>query len=374
MLFKIMLLIGAFQGAVLLIPLLRYRNNRGPNRILAGLIALLVLDLLLAYLNNSGFVRTRPHLFNLNASLPFLFTPLIYFYISAITGKIRKFRPIYLLHALPFLAHLAFMSFTFYSLPGPAILRAIEDFLAGGRIIDRKMISPGSEGASLAFLAAMGAIALSYYAVMAKRVAEYRRDLADFYSDLKNKIYGLLVIVMSVSLAIWALVAFVIVSAAKYQVAPMILYAIGLYLATYKLVTAPEIFSGNCVMSALRAPAAGGARQGQERALEAFVAFVEEGKAYLDPELSIGDVCGRIGLPVHQVSKALNARLKMNFYRFINEYRVEEAKRALLDEGKPEKSILAIAMASGFNSKSTFNEVFKKSTGLTPSQFRDAPR
>ena len=68
----------------------------------------------------------------------------------------------------------------------------------------------------------------------------------------------------------------------------------------------------------------------------------------------------------------INERLIQSFSVFINTYRVEEAKRHLLDTKKRHYSILAIAEEVGFNSKSSFNAAFRKYTNLTPSEFRKA--
>jgi AraC-like DNA-binding protein len=66
----------------------------------------------------------------------------------------------------------------------------------------------------------------------------------------------------------------------------------------------------------------------------------------------------------------INEEFLVNFYDFVNKYRVEEAKRLLLDNNRNYK-IIAIAYEVGFNSKATFNRVFKKFTGLTPSDFKE---
>ena len=59
----------------------------------------------------------------------------------------------------------------------------------------------------------------------------------------------------------------------------------------------------------------------------------------------------------------------MSFYDFVNEYRVKEASKRLLDPAYREYTILAIALDAGFHSKTSFNRMFKKVTGLTPSQY-----
>ena len=72
------------------------------------------------------------------------------------------------------------------------------------------------------------------------------------------------------------------------------------------------------------------------------------------------------------MAQVVNEQLSQNFLDFVNRYRVDEAKRRLLDPSLKHLSILAIAEDVGFNSKSSFNAVFKKNTNLTPSEYRRA--
>jgi AraC-like DNA-binding protein len=60
----------------------------------------------------------------------------------------------------------------------------------------------------------------------------------------------------------------------------------------------------------------------------------------------------------------------LNFFEFINKYRIEEAKKFLLDKEKAYLTIAAISFEAGFNSVSSFNTVFKKMVKMTPSQFK----
>lgn len=66
----------------------------------------------------------------------------------------------------------------------------------------------------------------------------------------------------------------------------------------------------------------------------------------------------------------VNTYLGQNFYNFINKYRIEEVKKKLSEDNSKENNILTIALETGFNSKSTFNTVFKKIEGVTPSEYR----
>lgn len=95
-------------------------------------------------------------------------------------------------------------------------------------------------------------------------------------------------------------------------------------------------------------------------------------KLYLDPELNIGNLANQLGIHSHQLSKIINTELNKNFFEFVNEFRVEEFKRLVTNPENKNISILGLALDAGFNSKATFNRIFKNATGLTPSLFRES--
>lgn len=100
-----------------------------------------------------------------------------------------------------------------------------------------------------------------------------------------------------------------------------------------------------------------------------LVEFIEHSKIYLDPELSLEELALRVKIPKHHLTQLLNDRFKNNFYAFINEYRIAEAIR-ILESSSEGLSILSLSYDCGFNSKSSFNNYFKKITGHTPSAYR----
>jgi AraC-like DNA-binding protein len=92
-------------------------------------------------------------------------------------------------------------------------------------------------------------------------------------------------------------------------------------------------------------------------------------KPYLNPGLTIAELSDRMDIPKHQLSQAINAELGSNFYELVNQYRVNEFKKQAIDPANSHLSILGVALECGFNSKATFNQVFKKSEGVTPSAY-----
>jgi AraC-like DNA-binding protein len=98
--------------------------------------------------------------------------------------------------------------------------------------------------------------------------------------------------------------------------------------------------------------------------------FMENQKPFLDPELSLSALSHEIGLNRNQLSQLINDGIGENFYDFVNKYRVEEVKRLMVDPQKQNYNMLGIALEAGFKSKSTFNLIFKRFTGLTPTEYK----
>ena len=105
-----------------------------------------------------------------------------------------------------------------------------------------------------------------------------------------------------------------------------------------------------------------------DRIIENLQSYMKSERPFLDEDLKLADVADAMHITPHQLSEILNERLGRNFARFVNHYRIEEARRLLSEES--DRTVLSIALAVGFNSKSAFNGAFLDFCGVTPSQFR----
>ncbi|WP_275141301.1 AraC family transcriptional regulator [Elizabethkingia meningoseptica] len=101
-----------------------------------------------------------------------------------------------------------------------------------------------------------------------------------------------------------------------------------------------------------------------------LLSLMETQKPYLDGELNLLKLSELININAHQLSYLMNNGFNENFFQFVNKYRVEYAKKLLSGDPSKKFSILGIAFESGFNSKTSFNTIFKKTMGITPSEFR----
>ena len=98
--------------------------------------------------------------------------------------------------------------------------------------------------------------------------------------------------------------------------------------------------------------------------------YMEVEKPYLNMDLDLDELARNLNAYPHYITQILNTIFNQNFYEFINSYRIEEAKAELINPKNNNLTILAIAYNCGFNSKSSFNRIFKQKTGLTPSGYR----
>lgn len=97
--------------------------------------------------------------------------------------------------------------------------------------------------------------------------------------------------------------------------------------------------------------------------------FMEKEKAFLNPNLSLALLSEKTGIKTDLISRVINSEMGINFHEFVNQYRVEEFMKNVEEDTLSHLNLLGIAFESGFNSKSTFNLVFKKLSGKTPRQY-----
>lgn len=107
-----------------------------------------------------------------------------------------------------------------------------------------------------------------------------------------------------------------------------------------------------------------------EKIVDSVVKCVKEKELFLDADLKLNSLSNKCNIPSYQISKSINFTLNKNFNEFINDFRIVEAKRKLSSSEFENVTILAIALESGFNSKSSFNAQFKKRENITPNEYR----
>lgn len=296
----------------------------------------------------------------LNYAIPLLYPPLLWFYANAVTNKSFKIEGRQLLHFAAFVTFLSIL---------------ISPLISNYKLIESKHV-----GYPLIKLV----VTPFYLFAVLRMLRNYRKRLLDqFAFDQKIKLFWLTwITVGAVALWICALAGYIYNNINQGH--KTLLYDIYVlsFLSLYLFVLAFVAFKYTDIFHKKREEDIPAKLEDEEiekelekkvdldnNDLNALLEIMQEKKPYLDPLLSINKLSEISRLPQYKISKILNTSLNQNFYDFVNTYRVNEVKRRL-DEGEAKSfSILGIATDCGFNSKASFNRVFKKITGSTPTTY-----
>lgn len=151
---------------------------------------------------------------------------------------------------------------------------------------------------------------------------------------------------------------------------------LSIYAVAYKLLLKPEFLipkhEKNQLMQngAARYTRSGLTEEKAFEHLQALQQYMLAGKPFLNPDLSVHELANQLGISKNHLTQILNEKLGKNFYGFVNDYRVEEAKHLISCGDLEHLNLSAIGLQSGFKSKTGFNTNFKKATGLTPSEWK----
>ncbi len=373
------LLLGIAQGLFLCILLLTRRENAAANRILAGTIAAFALFLVESVLYVDGHFHDFPHLIGISQPVIYIFGPAIYLYARTVGGSGGKPGRRDLLHFAP-AAVVVLYFLPFYLKSGPEKAVFVEALMRRGsprdlEIIDWLKLPHGA----------------AYTLVTFGVLRRYRRRLEESFSNLdrinlgwlRNILLGTMVVwVMAIVSSLMSLLGIGILDN-DLSFAPLAL-VVFVYVIGILGLRQPEVFwppsranDPGEADARPRIPASSSKyrKSGLDPTKaaeieETLLALMEKHGPQEDSELTLQELADRLGVSPHNLSEVINGRLGTSFHDFVNGYRVEEAKRRLRDPDFAHQTILAVALESGFRSKSTFNKIFKRFTGVTPSRFR----
>lgn len=108
----------------------------------------------------------------------------------------------------------------------------------------------------------------------------------------------------------------------------------------------------------------------EQEEIDVLLKFMKDNAIYTNAELNINQLSEQIEIPSRQLSYLINAFLKKNFMAFVNDYRIQEAIKRFKHPEDNNETISEVMYDVGFNSKSSFNTLFKKQTGYTPSEYK----
>ncbi len=362
-----------FQCLVFSVYLLSSKTKRpGRNLLALFLIAIgfgEIGGIFLHFLDLRQFlIAHAPYVLYIHYPFVFAAAPLLYLFIASVVRKDFRFKPLQALHFLPalFLTGLVFFRYHVQSI---ATMRRIVE--AGGPFSDPEYLA-----VNIAFFVQWLAYGLACFALL----RSYRSSLKDYLSTIEpwslswlNFLLTAVLITRSlegVEYGLWYVTQDVRVVPLYY--AAQVVFLVFLTVLFFRAIEIAPAFRGIVETIAPKPKyektlLAEAQRTEYARAVETFMAAE---KPFLDPLLSLGDLSKKVRIPSHYLSQVINSHFGMNFFDFINSYRIREAQRLLGDKADGRRTVLDVLLESGFNSKSVFNTAFKKHAGMTPSEYR----
>jgi len=368
-----LLLFGGLQGLILSVFLVQRKVYRSAYVFLVAYIVVMILQILLKVVSKIWLMQNLLPIYIISYRFPFLYGPLVYFLTIFLLDRKRRFTPLELFHFIPF----------------PLAVITVFYYINTGH--DSYFVALFMDGGIAALLQLLSIVI--YHGLALYACYQHHSSVKNYFSNtrqfqfkwLRQFIWCSAIICTIITAAIYFMyVYFPRLSDLKFVFA---LLTVFIYWVSYVALKQPQLFSvvyGNA-NEEISSPSiaklvvhrsekkyvnSGLNEEEVARVISALEKLVAAQKVFLDAEITIEKLAGMIPCSRHHLSQILNEKLSRSFYDYINGHRVEEAKLLLGDPSRADHKISSIAYDSGFNSLSTFNEVFRKFTGQTPSQFR----
>lgn len=306
-------------------------------------------------------------LFRIVEPFRFLFGPLLLLYTGSLLSHDFKLKKRHLFHSIPFFLDYIILIFFYYIQPLEtklAVLSATERFPTGWLKFN------------FAFYYTQHVIYLIICLII---IQKYQQQIKDAFSNLSKIKLSWLKIIIFIFLISWGIDLFnsignlKIFNAAYYQLMDLVSSITILLLANlmvFRGLRHPHMFIRSHAIQKEKYKKSPLTDKLKKTYLDQLQTFMQQNKPHLKDDITLPQLADQCSIPRNYLSQVINEELKVNFYIFINNHRIEEAKAILSDPRKKKKSVTEIMYEVGFNSRSTFFTLFQRATGTTPAKFR----
>ncbi|MBC7534452.1 MAG: helix-turn-helix domain-containing protein [Ferruginibacter sp.] len=380
----ILLIIGILAGILSAITLLFEKSNREANRYLTALVLVSLGSLFHNFLIETTIYNQYPQLYFLPVLLSFGIGPLLYLYINRLINlKPLRSRSVFF-HLLPLIIQFVFYGICFVQ-NGAAKYHIYSNLY-------QPLINP------LQNLVVYCSVSIYIY-LSFKEIHFFKRQVNDYYSNNSkialqwlNRLLYLFMLYYMLSI-LFVIISYSFNISSNYFPADLLRCIIIFTIAVFAVkqnslvdiqhnlhsVIAEQVElreEGSTKATAIQLPereitgeeASAKAKEVNPALLKKIIEVVEVEKLYLQEELTIADLANKLGYSTRTISFSINSGLKKSFSLFINEYRVNLFKEKKASGKFDHLTIMSLAYDCGFNSKSTFNRIFKEITGSSPKE------
>lgn len=370
---NILVIIAAAQGFLLSVLIVQKHRAVFANRYLALMMFGYTLVLVHLLLQDTGIYQTKPYLF-LISGFPFIALPLHWLYTKHLISRSQRFNGRELIHFIPFIVYefILFLSIATSSID-----------LSQAGIADAASTPPLLR----LFNGAVIVQGLLYLVISIRAINRYDLHVKDVASSVEAiRLTWLRNITIAGLAAVSLFVLEDLLMLNGLNISNFILSSTGFALYVYGMgyggLVKTEVLSDPAVEKAMHVVEEielTGAVKYERSGLtvetanhlhDSLLRLMEERKFYRNSQLTLTELAEALSVSPHNLSEVINTRLKKNFYDFVNGYRLDEVKKDLADPAKQHLKIISIAFDAGFNSKATFNTLFKEQNGQTPSEYR----
>lgn len=365
--FTYFFIIGAAQGFLLTFLLIRKKENIIANRLLAATTLFFGVDLILEALAVTEYIKNIPLLIGLMQAFPYLYGPAIYLYVRFITMGIKTFDYKNLLHYLPFLLIQIYGLFFFYfESPEYQINLVYVYTQLPWHVLLISYLTPLYGGFYIAFAI--------YEAYKFNKLLKNNFSSIDKYNFSWIKFISIGAVLLWITAMTMTTLQLFYDNEIRPELISYLAISIFVYAMAYKGLRQPEVIAVEKIEEEQKKETSykksGLTDKEASKQLKQLLKIMDEEKPYINERLNLDDLSKISDITKHNLSEIINTKIELNFYDFINSYRVEAVKKLIKADTKSRYSILAHGFDAGFSSKSAFYTAFKKFTNLTPAQYR----
>lgn len=348
------------------------KGKRVSNFLIGGFFFAICLNLTDSFLLLKQVYFQFPAFALWGSSLLLLCGPFIFLYTHSVIYKKFELSKKKFVHFIPFIISFGISELSYLAAGASMQIQILH------KIMERQLPLPVYIGSSIIYVHFF-----AYLFVSLRSVKQYEIAAANQFSESKKITLGWL------KTTIWFFLALMIVSAVNsylsfqsreniyFIVLSLMIFLLLLFIifVLFKALHNPQIFSGwdeKQIEEATQAPKLAPLQPDEEKQkiLQKLQQHMQAAKPFLEPELTLDELANQLSVKSKLLSQTINELLQQNFFEFINSYRIEEAKRLLNNPKDKKITVLEVMYEVGFNSKSSFNTLFKKATGVTPSEFK----
>ena len=375
---SVFIFLGVFLGLVLsLFFIFKSSSNTVANRYQGLLLLTLTLCILEMVLNMTGLITRVLFVTNTSEPLNLLIGPFLYLFIK------RSIEPDNSkgewLHLLPAIIYLAYIFSDFLQPKEFQYNSYVNSFHPDWPLIDMKTTFATDPLGCKKYLNLATSIQISFYITLSILKLEKKSRLSglsvlktndNLIRSLRNMVFHILIII----------IMFIIVKLSfKADLGD---YFIGMYISLFVMLTTFRVMNDSAYfersssfmdISMAKYSKSSLGESDKQNILAAIIKVFETRDYYSENLASLADLSKKIGESKHHVSQVINEKLGKNFFELLAYYRVEKAKSILTQEKTVRLTIEEISEMVGYNSKTAFNNSFRKLTGKTPSEFRKSP-